>query len=178
SMGAREAQGAGMLAVLVVLMAAVALVAHREPPAGGLRRPRLMALAGAGAVVLVTVALALAGAGPTTGTPTEGATPTRLASAESNRYAYWRVAIAAFAAHPLAGVGSGGFRQEWRRRRSIQDPARDAHSLYLETAAELGLAGLVLLTAAIAAVVMSAMAAQRREPAAAAGLVAALALWA
>ena len=48
------------------------------------------------------------------------------------------MALRSFAAHPLAGVGSGGFRAEWRRERKIDDPARDAHSLYLETLGELG----------------------------------------
>ena len=98
----------------------------------------------------MAVALALSGAAPSTGTPAAGADPARLASAESNRYAYWQVALEAFADHPLAGVGSGGFRVEWRRERDVLDPARDAHSLYLETAAELGLVGLLLLGAAIA----------------------------
>ena len=88
--------------------------------------------------------------GRSTGTPTAGADPARLASAQSNRYAYWRVALDAFADHPLAGVGSGGFRVEWLRERDVVEPARDAHSLYLETAAELGLVGLLLLGTAIA----------------------------
>jgi O-Antigen ligase len=178
SLGAREAQGAAMLVVLVVVMGAVAVLARRELPGGVLARPWLTALAGAGAVVLVAVALAIAGAGPSTGTPAAGANPARLASAESNRYSYWKVALEAFAAHPLKGVGSGGFRVEWRRERKVADPARDAHSLYLETAAELGLVGLLLLGVAIAAAARSAVLARRRDAAAAAGLIAALVLWA
>ena len=170
SLGAREAQGAGMLALLALLMGALAVVALRESPAGRLERAWPAALAGAGAVAVVAVAFALAGAGPSTGTPEAGADPARLASAQSNRYAYWRVALGSFADHPLAGVGSSGFRVEWRRERDVLDPARDAHSLYLETAAELGLVGLLLLGIAIAGVVVSA----RAE----AGLVAALALYA
>jgi O-antigen ligase len=46
---------------------------------------------------------------------------------------------------PLVGEGSSSFRVVWRRDRTITDPALDAHSLYLETAAELGLAGLLAL---------------------------------
>ena len=140
-----------MLVVLLLLMGAVAWAGLREPPRGPVQRPWLTALGGAGAVVLVAVALALAGAGPSTGTPAAGANPARFASAQSNRYAYWHVALDAFAAHPLKGVGSGGFRVEWRREREVLDPARDAHSLYLETAAELGLVGLLLLGTAIPA---------------------------
>jgi len=168
---AREVEGAAMLALLLLLMGGLAVLALREPPAGRLRHAWPAALAGAGAVVLVMVAVGLSGALPSTGTPAAGSDPARLASAESNRYAYWRVAAEAFAEHPLAGVGAGGFRVEWRRGREVLDPARDAHSLYLETAGELGLVGLLLLGAAIAGV---AMGARRGAP----GLVAALMLYA
>ena len=168
-----EAEGAAMLVLLLVLMGALAVLGLREPPEGRLARAWPAALAGAGAVALVAVALALSGAAPSTGTPAAGADPARLASAESNRYAYWQVALEAFADHPLAGVGSGGFRVEWRRERDVLDPARDAHSLYLETAAELGLVGLLLLGLAIAGVVVSARRGRRD-----AGLLAALVLYA
>jgi hypothetical protein len=178
SLRAREYQGAAMLVLLVALGSALARAARREPPGGVLPRRWPAAMGGAAAVALVAVALAIAGAGPSTGTPAEGADPARLASAQSNRYDYWRVALEAFGAHPLAGVGSGGFRVEWQRERTVVDPARDAHSLYLETAAELGLVGLLLLGTAIAGVVLGAARARRRRPAAAAGPIAALALWA
>jgi hypothetical protein len=168
---AREAEGAGMLVLLLVLMGGLAALARREPPEGRLRHAWPAALAGGGAVVLVMVAIGVSGATPSTGTPAAGANPARLASTESNRYAYWRVAFDAFAGHPLQGVGSGGFRAEWRREREISDPARDAHSLYVETAGELGLVGLLLLGAAIAGIAVGAW---RGPP----GLVAALLLYA
>jgi hypothetical protein len=171
SAGSREAQGAAMLVLLAALMGVLAVLARREPAAGRVARTWAGALAGA--VVLVAAALWLSGVSPSTGTPTAGATPERLASAESNRFDYWRVALESFAEHPLAGGGAGGFRAEWRRERTVLDPARDAHSLYLETAAELGLVGLLLLGAAIAGVAMGARRGPR-EP----GLLAALVLWA
>jgi O-antigen ligase len=71
---------------------------------------------------------------------------------QSNRYAYWEVAAGAFADAPLTGEGSGSFRAVWLRERPFVESVRDAHSLYVETAAELGLVGLVLLLALIAAV--------------------------
>ena len=80
----------------------------------------------------------------------------RLASAQSNRYEYWRVAAGAFADHPLLGVGAGGFQVEWLRERRFEESVRDAHSLYLETAAELGLAGLAALLAMLAGVALAA----------------------
>jgi O-antigen ligase len=77
--------------------------------------------------------------------PASGATPQRLGSIESNRYAYWRVGLGAFADHPVNGVGSGGYRVEWLQRRDFAETVRDAHSLYVETAAELGIVGLLAL---------------------------------
>src|SRR5439155_1491621 len=44
---------------------------------------------------------------------TPAANSQRLVSLTNDRYAYWGVALDAFAAHPLNGVGSGGFREEW-----------------------------------------------------------------
>ena len=84
--------------------------------------------------------------------PATGATNQRFSSLGSNRYAYWRVAIDTGADHPLAGVGASGFRVEWLRRRHIDEVVRDAHSLELETFAELGLVGVALLAALLGGV--------------------------
>ena len=176
--GHREAQGLVMLGVLAVLMGAAALHAARPAPAGRIRRPGRGVLAGASVVLLVAMALAVTGRGVSSGTPEAGATPARLASAESNRYAYWRVALDMFAEQPLRGAGSGAFRVRWRRDREVTDPARDAHSLYLETAAELGLVGLALLGVFAAGLAGAARAARRTSPAEAAGPAAGLVLWA
>jgi hypothetical protein len=47
--------------------------------------------------------------------------------------------------HPLLGEGAGSFTRTWLRERPVANEARDAHNLYLETLAELGPIGLVLL---------------------------------
>ena len=47
--------------------------------------------------------------------------------------------------HPLLGEGAGSFSRTWLRERPVANEARDAHNLYLETLAELGPIGLVLL---------------------------------
>jgi O-Antigen ligase len=52
---------------------------------------------------------------------------------------------------PLLGTGAGSFRRRWYQDRAVPQPARDAHSLYLETLAELGPLGLVLLGVGLAA---------------------------
>ena len=86
-------------------------------------------------------------------------------------------ALGAFGDHPLAGVGSGGFRVEWLRERPIADTVKDTHSLEVEIAAELGLVGLLAFAAMIAGVGASGRRALRRDPALVAGWCAALLVW-
>jgi O-antigen ligase len=69
----------------------------------------------------------------------------RLATLKTNRPSYWKVAIEGFADHPLYGSGVHGFQQLWLQKRHISESVQDAHSLYLETAAELGVIGVLLL---------------------------------
>lgn len=70
----------------------------------------------------------------------------RLAQISTNgREEYWRVAWRSFGAHPLAGTGSGTYDITWQRDKRFQQTIHDAHSLYLETGAEKGVIGLVLL---------------------------------
>jgi hypothetical protein len=67
------------------------------------------------------------------------------------RTAYWDVAAREYAAHPLLGSGAGTYSLYWTRNRPIGVGAQDAHNLYLESLAELGPVGFVLLLAALAA---------------------------
>jgi hypothetical protein len=62
----------------------------------------------------------------------------------AGRHDFWRVAVDGFADEPLGGSGAGTFEFLWDRDRSIDFEARDAHSLYLEAFAELGVVGGVL----------------------------------
>ena len=137
------------VAMTVVLIAATALAAATALSHGPASDPPPPAAPPAAVVALAVVlagsvaAVAAADRGPS-GTSQAAR---RLASAQSNRYEYWRVAVDSFADHPLVGVGSGGFQVEWLRERHFEESVRDAHSLYLETAAELGIAGLATLLA-------------------------------
>jgi O-antigen ligase len=75
----------------------------------------------------------------------------RLGSVSSNgRTEYWRVAWKETEAHPLLGGGAGTYVQWWHRLRHTRFEAQNAHSLYLETLAELGPVGLLLLLAFVA----------------------------
>jgi hypothetical protein len=156
-------QGAAMIAILAALSAGAYFVRGQDKPL-----PALRPLAAAVVVALLAgtiIAVATSGSqGPASRTDAE-----RLVSVQSNRYAYWRVAAQVFADHPLNGVGSGAFAVEWLRRRDIAEGVRDAHSLYLETAAELGIVGLAALAVFLAGI---ALAARRGPPVLVATLVA------
>jgi O-antigen ligase len=77
------------------------------------------------------------------------------------RIDYWRVAWDQFETHPWLGSGAGTFVHFWERS-GIPSGVRDAHSLYLETLAELGPFGLLLLVAALALPLVAAVRARRR----------------
>jgi hypothetical protein len=138
-------------------------------PVAALRRTAIGVLVFA----LVVTGIAVTWVERTGSGPAKGASPSRLVSAQSNRYEYWRVAIREFGDAPLRGGGSGSFRTVWLRERSIDETVRDAHSLYFETAAELGLVGLVALLAFVAGIVVMA-----RRSTGAAGAIGALAVFA
>jgi hypothetical protein len=78
-----------------------------------------------------------------------------------DRPAYWRVAWTDARAHPLLGSGPGSYAATWIRLRPTPTGALNAHSLYLETLAELGPLGLLLLVAALAVPLL--VAARRRS---------------
>jgi hypothetical protein len=71
----------------------------------------------------------------------------RLTSAAGYRYAYWGAAIDAFASDPPGGVGPGTFEYWWRTEGSRPERVRDAHSVFLEQLAELGLPGFACVLA-------------------------------
>jgi tetratricopeptide (TPR) repeat protein len=86
----------------------------------------------------------------------------RLASGGGNRYDYWRVAARTWAGDPLAGVGGGNYSQSYYRERHTTEAILQPHSLELQTLAELGVIGIALLGAVLAAVVAGIQAQRRR----------------
>ncbi|MDX6656054.1 MAG: hypothetical protein QOH62_847 [Solirubrobacteraceae bacterium] len=181
----REVEGAAVLVALLVLMGAAAAFAawsQRAERAGTTRLGRLplphwAPAAAAVMVVAIVVVPVLVAKGTSTATPSFGETSARFSSVGSNRYEYWKVALKVAADHPLAGVGASGFAVEWLARRNIDDSARDAHSLELETLAELGLMGFALLAALLISVALAARRAHALDPGLAAGPIAGLTLW-
>lgn len=92
---------------------------------------------------------------------------------EENRAQYWQVAWQDYREHPLLGSGAGTFGDYWLAQRGPELFTRTAHSLYMQSLAELGPVGLLLVVAALGLPLVRLRA--RRDPlvaAAAAGYVA------
>jgi hypothetical protein len=180
-------EGLIMLAALVVLALAAAFVVARRAPEGaipapvpGLRMSRpaaVLAIAGV-LIVAATLAAAVLEGKPEGTSPVQGADPARLSSIDTNRYRYWEVAISTWADHPIQGLGSGGFEVEWRKQRDRVDKSGDAHSVYLETLAELGVVGFAFLLAFLCGTAAAVVRLHRIAPGPATALAGGLAAWA
>jgi hypothetical protein len=158
-------QGDEMLAMTIVvccgvglLVAAVALGSRHSTFRRPLPSPRATAI---GFVATAACALAI---GLAVGLPAKVGdawtefkqvggtedTPDRFLSASGNsRYQWWEAALDANSTEPLLGIGPGTYEYWWAQEGSLPGFVRDAHSLYLETLAELGIVGLALVVALI-----------------------------
>jgi hypothetical protein len=174
SLATRESQGGFALVLLVVIAAAAALaqrLLQRRASEAPLRLPRrapMIALA----VIVLGLAVAIVAGAKEKSTVRLSAGAARFSTLQSNRYDYWGVALRAFSDEPVRGVGAGGWAVYWLRYRTISEFAQDAHSLPLQTMAELGIVGLALLAVFLAGIALAAAAALRVAPALAAGPVA------
>jgi tetratricopeptide (TPR) repeat protein len=165
---AAAAQGTAMLWLLVVVCGGVALLqvaiglAGRELQTPAWLAPTRRAFTFRGlAALVVAVAVAVAAGAPGaiadrwrqfeaplgTVVPTsETSLLSRLQVANGNaRYELWRSALNANATDPWKGNGPGTFEFWWSQHGNTPGFVRNAHSLYLETLAETGIIGLVLL---------------------------------
>lgn len=92
----------------------------------------------------------------------------------AGRHDFWRVAVDAFEQEPTAGNGAGTYQFSWVELRSLATPVHNAHSLYLEAFAELGLVGGLLTLAMVGFLLWTGFAAWRGASGAARELNAAL----
>ena len=181
-----QAQGhrlAWQLLVLAVVGAVLAVLffsaAARVRVSPRLRRP-LVGLTVAAVVLTAAAGVAHAG-GPSAladrlrssfsaQTPsTERGLERRLLSVSGNgRADYWRVAVRMVGRDPVLGDGAGSFTARWAQGRPVEVEARDAHNLYLETLAELGPIGLLLLAVVLGAPLLAVRRARGVAPAPAA----------
>jgi hypothetical protein len=163
--------GDSMLLVLILVCVGVALVqtgislaTARLSRPSWLRLSRRQSSAGLGAIIATVLIAALAAGAPARlerawrdfkRPPSALSAPsasadlfTRLQSATGNdRYQYWKVAAHAASQRPLEGTGAGTFVLVWTRNANTPLPIQDAHSLYLQTLAETGYPGLILIVA-------------------------------
>jgi O-antigen ligase len=127
------------------------------------RIPRAAAIAGAVVVAIAAVALAQPVAARFAAPAPDERNARRLLDVSGHgRTELWRTAWHEGRDHPLAGGGAGSWPRAYAAEtHSLAGPA-NAHSLYLETFAELGVVGLALVLGFVA----TALAGTRRQPAA------------
>lgn len=140
-----------------VIQAALAVVGLRYKRPGwtrvGARPARVIGVIVAGVVAIGVVAFFASGAAhhlwvqfKEPSAPARSSTYARLLSvAGSHRYQYWQVAVHAFNSAPFKGIGPGNFQFYWSQHQTLGEHVLNAHSLWIETLAELGIIGLVLL---------------------------------
>jgi O-antigen ligase len=175
SRASQEQEGAVALAAVVLLMAAAAAAnwwLTRREPEGRLPLPRAAPWIALGVICAGLAVAIVVGAHESSASPQLRPGTGRYATLNSSRYSYWKVALRAFGDEPLRGVGAGGWAVYWLRDRTINDFAQDAHSLELQTLAELGVIGGVLLLIFLGGVALAARDAQRAAPALATGPIA------
>ena len=140
-----------------LIQAGIGLAGRRKPPCW-LQVGRKHTFVATGALVVVAIAIAIATGLPgkashrwenfTSLTPTRGggSSPSTAIDFKGNgRYQFWVSAVEANETAPWTGIGPGAFEFWWARRGSFGIFIRDAHSLYFENLAELGIVGLLLI---------------------------------
>ncbi len=172
-------EGLGVLVVLAggcLLTAALAVglrrLEHREGLLTGRalaasRNPRVLRrIALAAALVAIACAVAVGGRAWHQFSTNEVRPPsspqehlTQLSG--SGRAEFWRVAIDAFDEKPLLGHGAGTYRISWHLLRHNSMANLDAHSLYLQAFAELGVVGGLLVLAMVGTLLWSGVATWR-----------------
>jgi O-antigen ligase/polysaccharide polymerase Wzy-like membrane protein len=81
----------------------------------------------------------------------------------AGRHDFYRVAVDAFEEEPVAGNGAGTYQFSWVKLRSLATPVHNAHSLYLEAFAELGLIGGLLVLGMVAFLLWTGLSAWRHS---------------
>jgi len=146
-----------MVALLLLAGAAVEATSARRVPSARLRRRIGIVTVGAACLLplaaFTSVAFSDRGLGDrfdeitsdTQVAPKEGGG--RVFAASSSRGKYWREAFHVFDARTLQGVGGGAFATARLRYRTDASVTRHAHGFIPQTAADLGVLGLIVTTA-------------------------------
>jgi hypothetical protein len=142
------------------------------------RRPNLARRRAAGAIVAVVavVAFGVGAEAAAHGHPVrfvvrewngfshpETSTGSHFTDVGSSRYDFWRVALDAFVAHPIGGLGQDNFADYYVPRRHTADEPAWTHSLELRLLTHTGIVGFLLFAVFLVAAVMAALPARRRH---------------
>jgi tetratricopeptide (TPR) repeat protein len=166
----RVADDFGVLLLTLLVLTLAAGLAINFRIAGRAPTPRLRLRVGAAAAAVACIAPIVMFIGVETSdrgvsdrlsalTDTKGVTPGgpgRFTTASSSRAKYWRESRLIFEDHPLLGTGAGTFGTARLRHRDDALIARQAHGYVAQTMSDLGLAGLLLSAALLAAWVIAA----------------------
>jgi O-antigen ligase/polysaccharide polymerase Wzy-like membrane protein len=169
-----KSQGNEVLLILIFVCVAVALcqlaismaVRHGQRPSWLLVSPRAAAVATV-VVLVVAVPIAAAAGGareakdrwdnfknPSAGPANQSRSSQILNTSGSGRYQFWQSAVDAYKTEKFHGIGPGTFEFWWAQHATFTGAfVRDAHSLYLETLAELGIVGFLLVTGMVLAII-------------------------
>ena len=172
-------QGVTVLAILLagtalalLLFAGLRLIERRESPLTGRavelsQSPVLLKRLAIGAALLaIGVAIAVGGRAWDQFSSSDLQFPNQPEShfgqlSGAGRHDFYRVAVDAFGEEPVLGHGAGTYEFSWERLRSIDMPVHNAHSLYLDAFAELGLIGGCLVLALFGVLLWTGFAAWR-----------------
>jgi O-antigen ligase len=155
--------GAGLLraALLPADRRVVELELVRTPP----RRSVPLAIAAGAGVALVAIALALGAGGFVhreydkflhgNKEPHVAQTRDRLTDPANNgRLPLWKAALDIYETQKLHGTGAGTYQQYYPRYRTERGYVVDAHSLYLQSLAELGIVGFALILTVVLSILV------------------------
>jgi O-antigen ligase len=156
---------AGMVLVLMGAGLAIGFLTGRRAPSPRTRRRAGTLLLSGLAIAVIAFAGLLAAShrglfgsishgvsaltNPNARLPANG--PGRLTAVGSVRARYWKEALEVFEAHPALGVGAEGYATARLRYRTAPLPLQQAHGFVVQTLADLGLVGLLLTLALLAA---------------------------
>jgi len=96
--------------------------------------------------------------------PQETDTVSHFADVGSGRYDFWRVALDAFAAHPIGGLGQDNFADYYLPRRRTSEEPEWTHSLELRLLTHTGIVGFGLFAAFLMTGLVAVLRARRRAP--------------
>jgi hypothetical protein len=192
-----KSQGSEVLLILIFVCVAVGLcqlaislaVRHGRRPAWMLVSPRAAVLATVAAIVIaVPIAAAAGGAreakdrwenfkSRSAGSPGQSRAAQIVNTSGSGRYQFWQSAVDAYKTEEFHGIGPGTFEFWWAQHASYAGAfVRDAHSLYIESLAELGIVGGILVAGLVLAIIgIGSVRAMRAPPELRLGLAAATA---